>query len=60
MSKKKKKIKAVVIKDCLHCDCCIPIGEGDHWCDETDKIIIEDYIPNENYRCCVRSDNNVE
>lgn len=37
MAKKKKKVKAAVAKDCLHCDCCIPIGEGDHWCDETTR-----------------------
>lgn len=53
MSKKKRK-KAVVKKDCLSCEHCIPIGEGDHWCDETQEIVIEDYIPNENYRCCVK------
>lgn len=27
MAKKKKKVKAVVAKDCLHCNCCIPISE---------------------------------
>lgn len=45
---KKKKPR----KDCLYCASCIPIGGGDHFCDEELVIVIEDYTPNENYCCC--------
>lgn len=45
---KKKKSR----KDCMYCESCIPIGGGDHFCDEEMVIVIEDYTPNENYCCC--------
>ena len=37
---------------CIDCEECLPIGEGDHWCSKMEKIVIEDYVPNENYQCC--------
>ena len=52
------KIKAVAVKDCWSCDACLYVGEGDHWCDETHEIVIEDFIPNENYLCCQRERKN--
>ena len=49
---RKKRIKAVVVETCIGCPHCIPVGEGDHWCDKTEKIVITDYIPNDNFCCC--------
>lgn len=54
MKAKAKKRKNPKPKDCFTCDSCIYVGEGDHWCDETHEIVIEDFIPNENYLCCLR------
>ena len=51
-NRRTKKIKKT--KDCLYCDSCLPIGEGDHYCDEENVIVIEDYVPNENYCCCMK------
>ena len=49
---KKHKCKDKNIKCCMNCEHCLPIGEGDHWCDEKMEIVLEDYIPSENYLCC--------
>ena len=51
-NRRTKKIKKA--KDCLYCESCLPIGEGDHFCDEENVIVIEDYVPNENYCCCMK------
>ena len=51
-NRKPKKIKKP--KDCFHCDHCLPIGEGDHFCDEVNEIVIEGYVPNEKYCCCMK------
>lgn len=40
------------LKLCIDCDCCLPIGEGDHWCDEMRELVIEDYTPTVKYGCC--------
>lgn len=50
MSNKKKKRNGT----CETCCHCIPIGEGDHICDETDipELVIEDYTPGEKYLWC--------
>nr|DAZ13268.1 MAG TPA: hypothetical protein [Caudoviricetes sp.] len=39
---------------CETCDHCIPIGEGDHICDETGipVFVIEDYEPGAKYLWC--------
>lgn len=39
-------------KDCLKCDECIPIGEGDHICGVNNSLIIDEYEPTENYLWC--------
>lgn len=49
--KKKKKQKT---KSCFGCDCCLPIGEGDHLCDEIMEIVLCDYEPTEHFGGCVR------
>lgn len=49
---RKHKRKGENIKHCMNCEHCLPIGEGDHLCDEKMKIVLEDYTPNENYLCC--------
>lgn len=46
MSKKRCKHK------CELCDECIPIGEGDCICGKTDKLVIEEYSPTDDYRLC--------
>lgn len=50
MSNKKKKRNGT----CETCCHCIPIGEGDHICDETDipELVIEEYAPGEKYLWC--------
>lgn len=49
MAKKKSK-KAC----CECCSNCIPIGEGDHICDENHKprLVISAYMPTEDYLHC--------
>jgi hypothetical protein len=39
---------------CNHCEHCLPIGEGDHICDayEIPALIIDNYVPNENFNKC--------
>lgn len=39
---------------CLTCSNCIPIGEGDHICNECGElvIVISDYAPAEDYLKC--------
>lgn len=48
----KKRKRKMLPKSCIDCEHCLPIGEGDHWCDEELEIVIEDYVPNEKYLCC--------
>lgn len=45
-------------KCCLNCANCVAIGEGDHICisDEEPVLIIEEYVPNDNYLCCGYAD----
>lgn len=31
------------------CPNCQYIGEGDSWCDKTGEIVLEDWVPTENY-----------
>lgn len=39
---------------CLNCSNCIPIGEGDHICNECGEpvIVLRDYAPTEDYLKC--------
>ena len=43
------------LKDCEHCDDCVPCGEGDFICirEEKPKVIIADYEPTEFYGRCI-------
>ena len=60
MGKKRKGGKlgsfAVCERSCMTCMNCIPIGEGDHICDEAedsdDVLVLEDYTPAEAYMWC--------
>jgi len=47
MAKNKKKVVT-----CEMCDNCIPIGEGDHLCDECQEIVISEYSPTDEYLKC--------
>lgn len=40
-------------KNCLYCDSCVPLGEGDHFCNKMNVIVVEEYVPNENFCCCL-------
>lgn len=41
------------IDDCLNCKHCLPIGEGDHICEENPhKIVLEDYTPTDDFNWC--------
>lgn len=41
-------------KSCFSCDHCIPIGEGDHICDEASppKIVVIEYESTEDFLWC--------
>ena len=42
-----------IAKECINCEYCIPIGEGDHICEENPhKIVLDDYIPSDDYNWC--------
>ena len=49
-----KKHKKVCYKNCLECNNCIPIGEGDHICDKGSVpfIVLDDYCPTEFFGAC--------
>ena len=54
---KRKRRKA--IPDCITCDNCIAIGEGDHICNEVKSdsgdpatMVISDYMPTKDYLKC--------
>ncbi|NLD11688.1 MAG: hypothetical protein GX671_08070 [Clostridiales bacterium] len=47
-------------KRCEECANCLPIGEGDHICDKTNKLVIEEYIPTDDYGFCRREDDKNE
>lgn len=41
------------IKTCETCGCLLPIGEGDHLCDEDyTKTVLEEYTPTDDYCWC--------
>lgn len=52
MTKKKKQ----VIKICNTCENCLPIGEGDHICDVHQVLVLDDYIPADDYYICNGAD----
>lgn len=52
MSKSKEKAEDKGLIQCIDCDSCIPIGEGDHICEQSDLLIIENYIPTDDYMEC--------
>ncbi len=40
--------------NCLECDECLPIGEGDHFCNEVMNLVLEDYQPTIHYGGCIK------
>lgn len=55
MTKRKSlhnKHRKKIVQDCYNCMECCPIGEGDHFCSRYNILVIEGYIPNENYLYC--------
>lgn len=40
------------MNNCFKCDECTYICEGDYLCSQTDQIVAEDHLPNENYGNC--------
>lgn len=54
MSRRKKKYvpREKKPRGCESCSHCIPIGEGDHLCDEFNEIVLDEYCPSENYLMC--------
>lgn len=38
--------------DCTLCESCIPIGEGDHICDENMELVLDEYAPTDSYYWC--------
>lgn len=51
-SHKKEKNARKVVKCCNTCANCIPIGEGDHICDEMQELVLEEYMPTDSYYIC--------
>lgn len=55
MRKHKHNGKRSTPKYCVDCGHCIPIGGGDHICDEAEPdeaLIIEEYMPSDDYMWC--------
>lgn len=48
---RKKKSK---LTRCHHCSCCLPVGEGDYFCDELLELVFENYLPTEHYCGCLK------
>lgn len=46
--KKKKNVN----KCCETCQHFLPIGEGDHICEESLSMVVSEYEPTEEYFCC--------
>ena len=51
-TKPKKKPKIKCCKTCITCANCIPIGEGDHLCDELMELVLEEYVPTDRFYGC--------
>ena len=51
---KHKKMKREKRGDCLHCSCCFPLGEGDHFCDRILEMVMENYNPTEHFGRCIK------
>lgn len=39
-------------KSCETCGKCIPIGDGDHICSESNDMVVSDYTPTDAYFSC--------
>lgn len=44
--------------DPSECDDCIYIGEGDFYCQNEQEIVISDFVPTDEYLCCLGEKNN--
>ena len=63
MAKRKKsfhKHGKKVMQECYNCMDCCPIGEGDHFCSRYGVLVIENYLPNENYLYCKKGSKKYE
>lgn len=40
------------MKECIGCDDCMYIGDGDSICDKTYKLVLDDWEPTDNYGNC--------
>lgn len=40
------------MKDCIGCKECLPVGEGDHFCNVVEGLVLEDYLPTDLYAYC--------
>lgn len=52
---KRNKRKKVKPKSCYHCPCCLPVGEGDHFCDELLELVFANYAPTEHFCGCMKN-----
>lgn len=48
MTEKEKEVKA--IKSCYDCDNCVYVGEGGFMCLHTNKIVMDDFMPTDDYK----------
>ena len=44
------------MKDGLNCIECLPIGEGDHFCNVVEGLVLEDYFPTDLYVSCNKNE----
>lgn len=44
------------MKDCIGCKECLPIGEGDHFCNVVEGLVLEDYFPTDLYASCKKNE----
>ncbi|MCB6414527.1 hypothetical protein LI221_05510 [Faecalimonas umbilicata] len=49
MGKEEKKGKDYCCEQCIHC---IPVGEGDHLCEEENVLVLEGYAFTGDYAAC--------
>ena len=45
-------MRSIKMKDCIGCKECLPVGEGDHFCNVVEGLVLEDYLPTDLYAAC--------
>ena len=48
----KRKKSEMELRNCFNCEHCTYIGEGDHICDMTNDVVVEDWMPADDFYAC--------